>query len=98
MAAAINGITGNYYDGIPVIQPAKGREKVQQEFMALYYKEILKQAFKTPDFGLDKENASFFQTFGKDLLVEQLAMELARSKAFSAQDIFPSTFKKDADQ
>ena len=98
MVEAINGITGNYYDGIPVIQPAKGREKVQQEFMALYYKEILKQAFKTPDLGLDKENASFSQTFGKDILVEQMAMELARSKAYSAQNIFPSTFKKDDPQ
>lgn len=98
MAEAISGIAGNYYDGIPVIQPATAREKVQQEFMAIYYKEILKQAFKTSDFSLDKENASFFQTFGKDLLVEQMAMELARSKAYSAQNIFPSTFKKDGAQ
>ena len=54
--------------------------KVKEEFMALFYKEILKQAFKPPTSG--------FNTFTSDLLVEKLALELARSKSFSAEQLF----------
>ena len=67
------------------------RSKVKQEFLAVFYKELLKQAFKPPRFGVDnEENNSMTSTFGSDLLVERLALELAQSGAFSAENLFPS--------
>jgi len=66
------------------------RSRVKEEFLAVFYKELLKQAFKPPRLGVDnEENNSMTTTFGSDLLVERLALELAQSGAFSAENIFP---------
>ena len=64
--------------------------KVKEEFMALFYKEILKQAFKPPTAGLGEEGEEngMLGAFSSDLLVEKLALELARSKSFSAEQLF----------
>ncbi|MEA3494377.1 MAG: hypothetical protein U9R38_08380 [Candidatus Margulisiibacteriota bacterium] len=70
------------------------REQVKDEFMAIFYKEMLKQAFKGPKFGLDEENPSFMGTYGSDMLVEKLAMQLAQSKAFAAGNILPKVAER----
>ena len=76
----------------PEYQPAYSvsqREKVSQEFMAIFYKELIKQAFKPPNLtGTDNPN-SIGNTFSTDMFVEQMALELARSKSFSASELFP---------
>lgn len=79
-----------YSSEMPVVDP-KGKTK--EEFLALFYKEILKQVFKPPELGGfgDEQSPSFNQVFGSDLLVEKLALELARSGSFSAGDIFPES-------
>jgi hypothetical protein len=67
------------------------RSRVKEEFLAIFYKELLKQTFKPPKFGIDnEENNSMTSTFGSDLLVERMALELAQSGAFSAEDLFPT--------
>jgi Rod binding domain-containing protein len=66
-------------------------QKVKEEFLAIFYKEILKQAFSGPDLSLNgEEDSSANKIFTKDLLVEKLAQELAQRGAFSANDLFPA--------
>ena len=66
-----------------------GRQKVKEEFLAIFYKELLKQAFKAPSLSFENENNSLVGSFGSDLFVEKLALELAQSGAFSADNLFP---------
>jgi Rod binding domain-containing protein len=97
MTEAINNIQSRrIVEGYPVIQASEysARQKVQQEFMAIFYKELLKQSFKTPTFGLEENNSSFMSTFGSDMLIDKLALELARSQAFSAANVFPSALER----
>ena len=88
----IEGIQGYQNIGIPEYQrgyPVGQRQKVVQEFMAIFYKELLKQSFKPPNLtGSDNPN-SIGNTFSTDMFVEQMALELARSKSFSASELFP---------
>ena len=71
-----------------------GSQKVKEEFLAIFYKALLKQAFKPPKLGMGDEENSLSTTFGSDLLVERLALELARSGAFSADNLFPTGLGK----
>lgn len=73
---------------------AAGSQKVKEEFLAIFYKELLKQAFKPPKLGIGDEENSLSTTFGSDLLVERIALELARSGAFSTDDLFPTGLGK----
>ncbi|PIS29993.1 hypothetical protein COT42_03875 [Candidatus Saganbacteria bacterium CG08_land_8_20_14_0_20_45_16] len=66
------------------------KEKAKEEFLALFYKELLKQVFKPQDFGFGEEKNSTTAVFSSDLLVGQLALELARSRALSAAQVLPS--------
>jgi hypothetical protein len=84
----LQGVSGSRVLG------AAGRQKVKEEFLAIFYKELLKQAFQPPKLGLEGEDNSLTGSFGSDLLVERLALELARSGAFSAENLFPSGFGK----
>lgn len=86
----LQGIQG--YQALSQIQMVPGieRQKVKEEFLAIFYKEILKQSFKPPKLGVESENDSLTGTFGSDMLVERLALELARSGAFSPENLFPS--------
>ena len=67
-------------------------QKVKDEFLALFYKELLKQAFKPPQPGLGQETnrSSLLGTFSSDLMLEKLALELAQSKSFRAEQLFPN--------
>ena len=57
------------------------REKVKDEFFTMFYKEVLKQAFKPTSFGFSEENEnSFVAAYASDLFVEQMARELAANQ------------------
>ncbi len=67
-----------------------GREKVKEEFLTIFYKEIFKQVFKAPDLspGEDKDNSSeFVSGFNSDLMVEQMAQLMAQ-KSFAGMPNF----------
>jgi len=83
------GIPG-YQSGYSIEQ----RQKVQQEFMAIFYKELLKQAFKPPNLTGTNNPNSIGNTFSTDMFVEQMAKELAQSKSFSANELFPGAIER----
>lgn len=62
--------------------PAADRAKVEDEFLTIFYKELLKQSFQAPDLspvGDDEEkNNDFGSSFRSDILIEQLARELVK--------------------
>ncbi|NQT30071.1 MAG: hypothetical protein HQ596_05835 [Candidatus Saganbacteria bacterium] len=75
-------------------QTQAARESIKDEFMVIFYREVFKQAFKTPNFsGDDKDNDFLSSRFGSDMFVNKLALELVKSKTFSAENVFP-TFSK----
>ena len=78
------------WQGVQGIAGEIGKQKVKEEFLAIFYKELLKQAFTPPDFSVGDEKSSLTSSFGSDLLVERLALELARSGAFSADALLPN--------
>jgi Rod binding domain-containing protein len=55
-----------------------------EEFLTVFYKEMLKEAIKAPSFSYDPDNKSetetFFSTYNTDLLVEQFAKQLAKNQ------------------
>jgi len=57
--------------------------KVQEEFMVIFYREMLKQAFKAPDLsvtdGEEKNGAGFSAAYSSEMMVEQLAREMIKS-------------------
>ena len=65
------------------VAQATHSEKAQQEFMTLFYKEMLKQAFKPEDLNGDEEpqENSFISDFKSDIMVEQLANEMVKNGA-----------------
>lgn len=68
------------------------RQKIKEEFLAIFYKEILKQTFQEPNLSPaeEKDNAnSFGSAFSNDMLLNQMALELARTKSFSAATVLP---------
>jgi Rod binding domain-containing protein len=60
------------------------KEKVKEQFLAVFYKELLKKVYKAPNLSLggEEENNSnsTLSTFTSDLLVEKMAMELAKNQ------------------
>lgn len=65
-------------------------QKAKQEFLAIFYKELFKDAFKGPKIGLEeKENVSFSSVYSSDMMAEWLAVKLASTKPFSADSLFP---------
>ena len=64
-------------------------ERVKQEFLAIFYKELLKKAFKAPNFGTANEHNSLTTLYASDLMINKLALQLAASKGYSSQDVMP---------
>jgi hypothetical protein len=95
MVEGINGIPPakqiDFQGGLPLVAPARNyRSQAKDEFMAIFYKEILKQALKPPKFGIDEEDISFgSSTMVSDYMFEQMAMELAQAESFSADNFMP---------
>ncbi|MFH1347319.1 MAG: hypothetical protein ABIH22_01385 [Candidatus Margulisiibacteriota bacterium] len=71
------------------------RQKIKEEFLAIFYKELLKKAFKPPSFGLTENKNSLTGMFGADILADKLALELAQSKSFSIDKLFPTITERD---
>lgn len=64
---------------------AQAREKVKEEFLAIFYKEILKKVFKAPNMSIGKEEerdttSLMLSNFSADLMVEKMAMDLAKQQ------------------
>ncbi|MFC1540717.1 hypothetical protein ACFL4J_01615 [Candidatus Margulisiibacteriota bacterium] len=72
------------------------RAQVRDEFLAIFYKALLKQAITPAQLGFSEDNNPVISTFGSDLMVERMALELARSKSFSADDLFPPVMEGNA--
>lgn len=85
----IESIQGSYgIQGLQSIYGAQGlqglkglgnKEKTEEEFLVIFYKELLKQVFKP----FENEEGEYTKTFSSDLLVEQLALEFAKNRSFS---------------
>lgn len=62
-------------------------EKVQTEFLTLFYKEMLKQVFTTPAFGGAEESgfANPAALVNADLMAEKMAEHLVKSAQASGQ-------------
>lgn len=56
------------------------RAKVKEEFLAMFYKEILKQAIQPPNFSGEEKGNTISRTFVGDLFLQKMALELAQSK------------------
>ena len=69
----------NNSDGNIASKEASREDKVKQDFMALFYKEILKQIVKTPNLSIDEDEDSGLSnpvsTYYNDLMVEQIAKD-----------------------
>ena len=70
----------NYSNLIPAAAGADRSEAAKKEFLTMFYKELLKQAIKTPNLSMtdpDMEENNIISSYSSDLLVEKLAGELA---------------------
>ncbi len=54
-------------------------EQAKEEFLTLFYKEMLKQSFQAPKLSVADENkASLSNMFSSEIMVNKIAAELAR--------------------
>lgn len=81
---------GSYSQILPAALAARNATgadaaRVKEEFVALFYKELLKQAFKVPDLSIgdDETGQSGFSAINSDLMIDQLASELAKKGSFA---------------
>jgi hypothetical protein len=66
------------------------RQRIKDQFMAIFYKEMLKQVFTTPSLSGSDNDSSLTGMFSADALMDQLALKMAQSDNFSADQIFPT--------
>jgi len=60
--------------------------EAKEEFLTIFYKELLRQVFKAPDLSIGAEEGNqAMNFFGSDLMVEQLARQLACKGSFDAR-------------
>jgi hypothetical protein len=60
--------------------------EAKEEFLTIFYKELLRQVFKAPDLSIGGEEENrVMNFFGSDLMVEQLARQLARKGSFDVR-------------
>ena len=75
--------TNNLAKHLPAAQAARS-SKVSEEFLTIFYKEMLKEAIKSPDLSFngdkDQNNNSFFASFNHDVMIEQFAKQLAKDQ------------------
>jgi hypothetical protein len=67
-----------------VVSAAGANSQAGEEFLTIFYKEMLKSAIKAPSFSYDPDNKSeaetFFSAYNTDLMVEQFAKQLAKNQ------------------
>ena len=85
MDALVPISSGNDFGRLIAAARAQGNNsQVGQEFLTLFYKEMLKQTIQAPalTFDPDKNEAeTFFSAFNSDIMVEQFARQLAANQA-----------------
>ena len=84
MIEGISPIASSGPEDLYQVQPAavSRDEQVKEEFMTMFYKEMLKQTFKAPKLGPveeDDANPSAYSTMTSDLMIDQLAKQMAQS-------------------
>jgi hypothetical protein len=75
------GLSRSYTQAAPALPPGTAA-RVKDEFLTIFYKELLKQSFKAPALGVpgeEEEQNDFMSTFRSDILIEQMAQELVKS-------------------
>jgi hypothetical protein len=83
---AINAITAlQNYNQLERTAGAGGADaRAGEEFLTVFYKEMLKEAIKAPSFSYEpddkSENEAFFSAYNTDLMVEQFAKQLAKNQ------------------
>lgn len=83
----LSGRNGSYANLVMAAGASSRSTAVQKEFLTIFYKELLKQAFKAPDLSIgDKDENNFVSSFGSDAMIEQLAQEMAR-RAVAAEPV-----------
>ena len=56
-------------------------QSTKTQFMAIFYKELLKQAFKAPNFSYAQdEQPSFGKSYVSDLFLDKMALQLAQKQ------------------
>ncbi len=83
--SAISGMSSYYSNLIPAAQAAQ-TGSAKEEFLAMFYKELLKQTVKVPDLSFKSEDETepsynVASSFGSEALIDQLADQLARKMA-----------------
>ena len=61
-------------------QSAQRSEKTQEEFLVIFYKEILKQSMKNPSLSVSEEDENPFGSLTSDVMIDKLATEIARKQ------------------
>jgi hypothetical protein len=81
MIEAINPLVGNAGQTLAGMRAANSIA-AKQEFLTMFYKELLKQSIKAPNLSgsgnEDEGSSAIFSSFSNDVMVEKLANELAR--------------------
>ncbi|MFA4843787.1 MAG: hypothetical protein WC632_02405 [Candidatus Margulisiibacteriota bacterium] len=70
----------SYAQLLPAARTAAGA-RAQNEFMAIFYKEMLKQVFKTPNLSplSEEDQTNFASNLNQDMLIDQLAEQMAKT-------------------
>jgi Rod binding domain-containing protein len=55
------------------------KQQIKEEFLAIFYKEMLKQSIKPPNFSGEENKNSVGAAFTADILLEQMAIKLSES-------------------
>lgn len=83
----------SYGQLFPAVQAAAS-SKASDQFLTIFYKELLKQVIKTPNFSpADDEDSgsAFASSFNSELMVQELAEQLAKRAALGPSWIPPAT-------
>jgi Rod binding domain-containing protein len=76
--------TGANFDALAAAARGNASDRAKEEFLTIFYKELLKQSFKAPSLNLSgggEDQDSFFSDLNSDLMVEQLARHLAKNSS-----------------
>lgn len=71
-------------------------QQVKEEFLALFYRELLKQSFQAPSLSIngEEDTNNLPRQLSSDIFVEHMAQELAKSGAISLDQVLPPEANK----
>lgn len=76
---------------LPAAPAAGGAARVKEEFLTVFYEQLLKQVFKAPDFNPagnndeDNQGSSFTALYANELLARTLAEQMAKNTVKNGQ-------------